>query len=484
MSNTTIPQGFSVALYAERALSDEGLSQLLMAEGWAAVQTDYAWDATACVWRVWVDGVGWQVSTTAVTSLAMWIDALAASVMTEPERWEGDNAAKRLTRRDVWQLRTEKHGYTARFWRNIKTTHTYHAVLELAKGFMVQDFDTNSALVGLPGCRYLDTTTGEIDAQEQSLNITTVLTDALDTLDDASKLWDNFIWDCLAHYTLEDRFKVKDYLQQWFGYALTGRVSNAQMLFIYGPPGTGKSTVLDTIGAIFGQYGAVVAGSRVAKEQSHSQWLAGLMGKRFVVINEMPTSGRWQTDSLNDFIQGGVVEANRMRQDSSINFQGMAHVAATGNDKPTAHSDNGIWRRLVLLQFTNKPDAEDVNLKQKLMANLPGVFGWMLDGLDKVIANDGVICVPAILKADTQEYRSEADPIKQYADECLIVVDGAETVVGDLYAHFSEWYAANIGSKVPALNTFGKRLDGLGWTKSESINGRRVRQGVGIVSSL
>ena len=169
-----------------------------------------------------------------------------------------------------------------------------------------------------------------------------------------------------------------------------------------------------------------------------------------------------------------------MRQDSK-NFRGVAHVVGTGNDRPTAQVDNGIWRRLCLIQFTNQPDTVDTHLQERFAKHLDGIFIWMLDGLSRFIDNGMVLDVPAIIRADTKDYQSESDPIGQYASECLIALPDATTTVADLYQHFSDWYEANIGPRVPAPGTFGGRLNSLGWPKAVAQHSKRFRRGLGII---
>ncbi len=221
---------------------------------------------------------------------------------------------------------------------------------------------------------YLDTNTGEMGHQREQDYISKNLPDAVaGEMDSVSAKFDNFVFDALGHYDLADRYKIKDYLQEWCGAALTGDCRDEAMLFLYGQRGSGKSTFVETIAACFGSHGATVSGSRVAKESNqHAQWLAGLAGKRLVYVHELPDGGRWQSEYINTLIDGGMLEANRMRQDS-INFKSVSHVIATGNHRPNAPSSDGIWRRLRIVQFQNVPEQPDTDLKTDLLADLAGV---------------------------------------------------------------------------------------------------------------
>ena len=44
------------------------------------------------------------------------------------------------------------------------------------------------------------------------------------------------------------------FLQRWFGYCLTGNISEESLLFVFGPGGNGKTVLLNTIAHIMGDY--------------------------------------------------------------------------------------------------------------------------------------------------------------------------------------------------------------------------------------
>ena len=330
---------FLISLQAARALT-EGITQLSLVDGWIEANDCYAWDGNADVWRMWVAGEGWGKADSITASIAEYVEALQIAVSTPPPfDKEFEQGAHGITAYSIWQIRTMTQGFNARYWRQWQNLSTYHGVIELAKAYLARDFNTMPERIGLPGCRYLDTLTGEIDTAEKDDCILGSLGQGIGVglAEEPNKEFGNFVWESLSHYELSDRFKVYNFLQDYSGAMLTGNVSNALMLFVFGPMGSGKNTFINPLQQVLGQYAATVAGSRVAKEQSHSQWLAKLENKRLVIINELPAGGRWQTDSLNDFISGEVVEANAMRQDSK-NFRGVAHIIGTGNDKPSAQA--------------------------------------------------------------------------------------------------------------------------------------------------
>ena len=372
---------------AERA--DLGhLSQLSLAQSFGRCWLGYyAYDKTASTWRQFLFGT-WKNAGV--------IDAVADHVN---------------------ELMHSRSALEQKGWL---TLANFKAIAELCHGTLGANFDANPSYLGFPGGLFLDTTTAELERVTWQHYIYKQLPGGiLGDMKEPSQLWENFIFECLSHYELADRYAIRDYLQEWAGSMLTGECHDEAMLFLYGKSGSGKSTFVETLLACLGDYAASIQGSRVAQESGqHLQWLAGLEGKRLVVIHELKDNAKWQTDTLNQLVSGGIVEANRMRQDS-FNFTSSAHVCATSNHRPRAAGSSGIWRRLRMVHFQNQPSTPDKQLKKKLLAEAPGVFAWMLEGLDRWIENGRQLNTPAVLLADTEAYRSDADPVMQWADERL-----------------------------------------------------------------
>ena len=186
-------------------------------------------------------------------------------------------------------------GGTASDEKQWLTASTFIAIESILRGTMTARWNESENLLPFTNGYALNLEDGQIDPIYPAQHLNRCLpSGVIGNLDTPSKRWEAFVFECLAHYNMIDQFAIAKCLQQWCGAALTGDVSNSVMLFLYGRPGSGKSTFVETLRAVFGDYAASVSGSRVARENGHSQWLAGLQGKRLVVINELPSaaSGR------------------------------------------------------------------------------------------------------------------------------------------------------------------------------------------------
>lgn len=87
-------------------------------------------------------------------------------------------------------------------------------------------------------------------------------------------------------------------------------------------------------------------------------------------------------------------------------------------------SDDGIWRRLIVIPFNAKiTGSSDIkNYSEYLYDNAGGsILAWVIEGAKKVIESDYQIPVPDCVQEAIDEYRSQNDWFGHFlADKCEI----------------------------------------------------------------
>ena len=446
------------------------VSQTALAEGFARSYVGVlAYDRGAAEWLVW-GAQGWDAYPS--------IDRDVASY-TEQNIPLMDTEAKNQDVRNRWL-----------------NQGNYHAMAQFAQTILGRDFDEESNLVGLPCRQVLDTNTGDVWGLYPNQNIRRRLPDAVEWInhdddpvvanpDGASRKWTDFIEGLLSHYKPLDRLKIANFLQQWTGAALAGDTRDECAIFLFGKRGSGKSTFLETLAALFGDYHAGIAGARLTTNANqHLQWIAALDGARLATVGELPGRGEWPGHLLNQVISGENVTANKMRQDDKT-FQPKVHLLVAGNHRPKADANDGIWRRLALVQCQHQPAQPNKHLKAELLAELPGILNWAIEGLQTWIRNGRELTIPDVVMADTNEYRAEADPMERWFMECLTVVDAEEYTPADaLHANLTDWWQRNISGdtgRTPGKVKMGNFLTARGYSTGTAWvlgSTQRVRFGV------
>jgi putative DNA primase/helicase len=195
--------------------------------------------------------------------------------------------------------------------------------------------------------------------------------------------------------------------------------------------------------------------------------IARLPGVRMAVANEVSAGRRLDEATVKDLTGDDTITARFMRQEF-FDFRPTHKLFLYGNYKPVVRgTDNGIWRRIKLIPFTQTiPDAErDPDLKAKLTAELPGILNWALAGC--VAWQREGLTEPMAVKNATADYRSEMDVVGQFLDECTETGRGKKTKAADLYGAYQHWCEAN--GELPASGKlFGGEMAKQGFSSLKS----------------
>ena len=131
--------------------------------------------------------------------------------------------------------------------------------------------------------------------------------------------------------------------------------------------------------------------------------------------------------------------------------------------------------------INHKPETVDKTLKQRfLTTEQPGIFAWLLKGLDAWINNGRSLTTPAIIESDVQEYQESSEPVAQFIRQKCASGGSGNTTVAELYAAYTEWYT-QVGDKPVSKRRFGTIIHESGIPPAESINKVRVYKGLEIV---
>jgi putative DNA primase/helicase len=251
--------------------------------------------------------------------------------------------------------------------------------------------------------------------------------------------------------------ETRGFLQRAVFYSLTGDVSEHALFFLYGSGNNGKSTFLRVLLALGGEYAKQVADELLLAKssESHPTEKADLCGLRVAVTSELP-HGRSFNEALVKRLTGGDrVSARKMRQDFS-DFAPTHHLWVGGNHKPNIRGrDRGIWRRVRLIPFTVDVLKPDSRLLDKLLAELPGILAWAVQGGTEY-RRRGLDTPAAIIDA-TEEYRSETDELAPFLEERCDRSTSGRTKTSDLYAAYVSY--CDQGKERPITRSaFGRAL--------------------------
>ena len=266
---------------------------------------------------------------------------------------------------------------------------------------------------------------------------------------------------CPAFYGAVQRFvpvePVRDFLQRYHGYALTGLTGDQCFVFNYGTGSNWKSTFIEIISRIMGPYSATIAFESLSGDQQRSGSqatpdLARLPGARLVRASE-PERGVQFKEALVKSLTGGEPMLVRSLNKEFFEFRPTFKLVLSGNHKPEISGvDHGIWRRVNFVPWPVTISNKEKRPMDEVMAELweerSGILNWLISGaLDYL--NNGLQTPQEVIEA-TAEYREEMDPVGMFITQCVETVapvtDGSEpdfVFARRMYHGFAAWAKDN-----------------------------------------
>ncbi|MSE20009.1 DNA primase [Lactobacillus parabuchneri] len=253
-------------------------------------------------------------------------------------------------------------------------------------------------------------------------------------------------WDEFLNQIFAGDQELIHYIQKAVGYSATGSIKEQVMFILYGNGRNGKSIFIDTISDILGTYAKSMQADSIMVRQNKSganSDIARLESARLVTSSE-PNEGVRLDEGLVKQLTGGDKVTARYLYGKEFEFKPQFKLWLATNHKPIIRgTDDGIWRRLMLIPFKVKiPDGQvDKNLKDKLKRESVGILNWIVEGC-LLWQREGLNPPISVTRASRQ-YREEMDVISLFVDDCCEVGDSCRAPAGELFKKYQSWAKDN-----------------------------------------
>ena len=317
------------------------------------------------------------------------------------------------------------------------------------------DFDRDDMLINVAN-GYIDLTSRELykhDINKMFSQITN--TDYTEKMQPA--VWLDFLNDIFAG----DQEVIR-YIQKALGYSLTGSTREQIMFILFGKGRNGKSIFVEVISEILGDYSNNMQAKSlmVKKNDNVNTDIARLSKARFVTSSE-PNEGFSFDEGLIKQLTGGDKVTARFLYAEEFEYTPKFKIWVSTNHKPIIRgTDDGIWRRLVLIPFDVQIPEEkvDKDLKYKLLREAPAILNWMAEGA-YMWMQEG-LAMPEKLKEAVQKYRNEMDTLGQFIEDCCKVDKNSSEKVSNLHQAYKTWSNDNLTStKVLGMKSFSQKME-------------------------
>lgn len=250
------------------------------------------------------------------------------------------------------------------------------------------------------------------------------------------QLWE----DALQLFFCKDQDLI-EYVQMTVGLAAIGKVYQEALIIAYGEGRNGKSTFWNTISRVMGNYsGAMSADSLTANcRRNVKPEIAELKGKRLIIAAELEEGMRLSTSILKQLCSTDEIRGEKKFKDPFDFVPSHTTVLYTNHLPRVTASDDGTWRRLIVIPFHAKIEgSSDIkNYSDYLFNNAgPAVMSWIIEGAKKVIARDYKIEPPKVVADAIAIYRGMNDWLSHFLEECCVIGDGLEQKSGELYQEY------------------------------------------------
>ena len=336
-----------------------------------------------------------------------------------------------------------------------------------------QDLDANPYLLCTPDATY-DLRLGMAGAREHSPEDFITKTTTVSPSDRGKQIW----LDCLDTIFCGDR-ELIDYVQMICGLAAVGKVEVEALIIAYGCGRNGKSTFWNSVSRVLGLYSGNISADTLTFgcRRNVKPEMAEVKGKRLLIAAEMQEGARLNDSTVKQLCSVDDIFAEKKYKDPFSFSPSHSLVLYTNHLPKVSASDDGTWRRLIVIPFDAKIEGKsDIkNYGDYLYQNAgESILEWVIEGAKKVIDLDYKFPVPATVQKAIDDYRAQNDWFGNFLDERCEVGNSYRESSNALYQAYRN-YCVDTNEYVRSTADFYTALEGVGFDRIKVKNKRFIK---------
>ena len=228
-----------------------------------------------------------------------------------------------------------------------------------------------------------------------------------------------------------------------------GRWKIQKFIVFYGSGSNGKSLLCSVIRRLLGEENCSSAFLDSIQERFGFQ---DMFGKMVNISPESEQKKDLNSASIKAFTGGDAVTYEFKHKPSFTDYNYTKLIIATNSKIKTNDRSMGFFRRLHIFPFENtykelkageqrKPNIKymDTELEAKLIAELPGILNFALEGLKRLIDNKWRLTESDKMKSFQDQYYREANELEAFADQCLLYKEDGKIKSSEVYLLYENW---------------------------------------------
>ena len=261
-------------------------------------------------------------------------------------------------------------------------------------------------------------------------------------------------------------------LQEVFAYMLSGETRLQKMFLLIGPLRAGKGIIARLLSSAMGKEN--VAGPTLSSLATNFG-LQSLIGKPLAIVSDARLSRRPDNavivERLLSITGEDLLTVDRKYRDPWIGQLPTRFLMLTNELPRLSDTSGALAGRFVILRFSRSFfGREDTGLFDRLVPELPSIFMWALNGLDR-LRQRGRFDTPKASQDAVQELGDLSSPVGAFVRQCCVVEPGAEEDTRIVYSRWRRWceergrshptneqvFGRDLRAVVPGLSTASRR---------------------------
>lgn len=209
-------------------------------------------------------------------------------------------------------------------------------------------------------------------------------------------------------------------------------------------PRKSKSTFWNSVSRVLGLYSGNISADTLTFgcRRNVKPEMAEAKGKRLLIAAEMQEGARLNDSTVKQLCSVDDIFAEKKYKDPFSFSPSHSLVLYTNHLPRVSASDDGTWRRLIVIPFNAKIEGKsDIkNYGDYLYQNAAeSILAWIIEGAKKVIDLGYKFPVPAIVQKAIDDYRSQNDWFGNFLAEKCEVGDGLKESSSTLYQAYRNY---------------------------------------------
>jgi P4 family phage/plasmid primase-like protien len=260
-------------------------------------------------------------------------------------------------------------------------------------------------------------------------------------------------------------------LQEFVGYIMLAHAKFKKALVLYGDEDCGKGVIVRVLRELVGADFCCQLSVEFMDDPGRR---SVIKGKALNIITELSSQAIIRDDGFKALVsQEDPVLLDDKFKAREFYMPTAKHVISTNNLPRVTDRTNATISRMLILHMprTFHGEEKDMTLGDRLVAELPGIALWALDGAKRLVLRGGQFSQPQSGSKVLDELRLEANPVRQFVTEICTMSSTSAVPLAQLVPVYNRW---NADAKKIGIKALSRMLTRAGFAVKSVRHGDRV----------